>query len=97
LITGHKRTFFVLDLHSEYHDLLLLFKSTEVIWLHADEIGINPFEIPIGPDNHRIMSPEKWVNNIREWLSLSWLNEPSLNCLCEILLEESDFATPEEA
>jgi len=82
------RTFFVLDLHDEYRDLLRLFGSEELVWLTADDLGINPFEVPVGADGHRVMSPEKWVNNIREWARLFWLNEPSLNLLCEVLLEE---------
>ncbi len=83
-----KHTFCVFDLHGEYRDLLLLFKPTDVVYLHADEIGLNPLEIPASPDGQHIMSPEKWVNNMREWLRLLWLNEPSLNLFCEILLEE---------
>ena len=85
-LTGQNRTFFIFDIHDEYKNMLLLYEST--IWLTADELGINPFETPIGADGQRVMPPEKWVNNIREWLRLFWLNEPSLNLLCEILLEE---------
>ena len=85
---GPKRTFSVLDMHDEYRDLLPLFKPDELVWLTADEIGLNPFEVPVGADGQRVMSPEKWVNNIREWLRLFWLNEPSCNLFCEILLEE---------
>ena len=81
---AQNKTFLVLDLHDEYKNMLLLHEST--IWLPVDEIGINPFETPIGADGQRVMPPEKWVNNIREWLRLFWLNEPSLNLLCEILL-----------
>jgi hypothetical protein len=60
--------------------------SSIAIGQSADEIGLNPFETPVGVDGQRVMSPEKWVNNIREWLRLFWLNEPSINLLCEILL-----------
>jgi hypothetical protein len=41
-----------------------------------------------GGDGQRVMSPEKWVNNIRELLRLVWLNEPSINLLCEVLMDE---------
>ena len=85
---GRKRTCFVLDLHGEYRDLLPLFGPDEMIWLMADEVGLNPLEVPLGPDGHRIMAPDKWINNIREWLRLFWLNEPSVNLLCEVLAEE---------
>jgi hypothetical protein len=81
-------TFCILDMPDEYRDLLALFGPDDLIWLTADEIGINPFDVPIGPDGQRIMSPEKWINNVREWLRLFWLNEPSCNLFCEILLEE---------
>jgi len=84
----HNHTFCILDMPDEYRDLLPLFGADDLIWLTADEIGINPFEVPLGEDGQRIMSPEKWVNNIREWLRLFWLNEPSCNLFCEILLEE---------
>lgn len=86
--TGLGHTFFVLDIHGEYRDMLPLFKADELIWLTADELGLNPFEVPRGADGQRVMPPEKWTNNIREWLRLFWLNEPSCNLFCEILLEE---------
>lgn len=87
-MTAKNHTFFILDVHGEYRDLLPLFKPDELVWLSADELGINPFEVPIGEDGNRVMSPEKWLNNIREWLRLFWLNEPSCNLFYEILLEE---------
>jgi len=85
---ARNKMFLVLDLHDEYRDTLRLFGSDELVWLTADELGINPFEVPLGEDGQRVMSPEKWVNNIREWLRLFWLNEPSCNLFCEILSEE---------
>lgn len=85
---AQNKTFLVLDLHDEYRDLLRLFGSDELVWLTADELGLNPFAIPTDENNQPVMPPEKWVNNIREWLRLFWLNEPSLNLLCEVLLEE---------
>lgn len=81
-------TIFIFDVHGEYRDLLHLFKTDEFIWLPSGEIGINPFEPPVGADGNRVMSPEKWLNVIREWMRLLWLNEPSINLLCEIILEE---------
>jgi hypothetical protein len=83
---AQNRTFFVLDIHGEYKDMLLSHNST--IWLTTDDLGINPFEVPFGANGKRVMSPEKWVNNIREWLRMFWLNEPSINLLCEILMDE---------
>jgi len=82
-------TFCILDMPDEYRDLLPLFGADDLIWLTADELGINPFEVPLGEDGQRIMPPDKWINNVvREWLRLFWLNEPSCNLFCEILLEE---------
>lgn len=83
-----KRTFLVLDAHGEYRDLLPLFAPEELVWLSADEIGLNPFEVPSGEDGRPVMHPDKWVNNTREWLRLFWLNEPSLNLVCEVLRDE---------
>lgn len=84
----HNHTFCILDTPDEYRDLLPLFGPDDLIWLTADEFGVNPFEVPLGEDGQRIMPPDKWINNIREWLRLFWLNEPSCNLFCEILLEE---------
>lgn len=81
-------TFCILDMHDEYRDLLPLFGPDQLVWLTADEVGVNPFEVPLGEDGQRIMPPDKWINNIREWLRLFWLNEPSCNLFCKILSEE---------
>jgi hypothetical protein len=86
--SGLKRTFLVLDVHGEYRDLLPLYAPEDLIWMTADELGLNPFEVPRSEDGRRVMPPEKWINNIREMLRLFWLNEPSLNLLCEVLREE---------
>ena len=83
------RAFCILDMHDEYRDLLRLFGTDQVVWLTADELCINPFEPPLGADSQRVMAPDKWINNIREWLRLFWLNEPSCNLFCEILLDET--------
>jgi len=83
-----KRTFFVWDTDGEYRDLLPLYAPEEAIWLTADELGINPLEIPKGPDGKLVMHPDKWINNLRGLLRLLWLNEPSLNLFCELLHEE---------
>ncbi len=82
------RTFFIWDARGEYRDLLRLFTPEELVWLDADELGLNPFEVPAGRDGRPVMSPEKWIGNLREWLRIFWLNEPSLNLLCEVLLGE---------
>jgi AcrR family transcriptional regulator len=83
-----KRTFLVLDIHGEYRDLLPLYAPEELIWMTADELGLNPFEVPAGEDGKPVMPPDKWINNLREWLRMFWLNEPSCNLFCEILREE---------
>lgn len=83
-----KRTFFVWDTDGEYRDLLPLYAPDELIWLTDDEIGINLFGVPRREDGQPVMPPEKWINNLRELLRLLWLNEPSLNLLCELLYEE---------
>ena len=77
-----------LEAGGEYRDLLPLYAPEELIWMTADELGLNPFEVPRGEDGRRVMPPDKWINNIRELLRLFWLNEPSLNLLCEILRDE---------
>ena len=82
------RTFFVWDARGEYRDLLRLFASEELVWLEADELGLNPFEVPTDRNGKPVMSPERWINSIREWLRIFWLNEPSLNLFCDTLLEE---------
>ena len=85
---GRGRTFFVWDARGEYIDLPRYFPPGEVLWLEADDLGLNPFEVPMGSDGRRVMSPEQWIGNIREWLRIFWLNEPSLNLMCEILRDE---------
>jgi len=85
---GPERRFLALDVKGEYRDLLPLYSPEKLIWLTADELNINPFELPVGEDGRPVMEPDKWINNIREWLRLFWLNEPSLNLLCEVLHDE---------
>jgi len=83
-----KHTFMVIDVGDEYRDMLPLYAPDELIWMTADELGLNNFEVPRGEDGKPVMPPGKWINNIRELLRLFWLNEPSLNLVCEILREE---------
>jgi hypothetical protein len=87
-ITGEKLTSLVLDMGDEYRDMLPLYAPGELIWMTADELGLNIFEVPRGEDGKPVMLPDKWLNNVRELMRLAWLNEPSLNLLCEILREE---------
>jgi len=82
------RTFLVLDVHGEYRDLLPLYAAEELVWMTADELGLNPFAVPVAEDGRPAMAPDKWVNTLREIFRLFWLNEPSLNLLCEVLREE---------
>jgi hypothetical protein len=82
-----KHTFMVIDVGDEYRDLLPLYAPDELIWMTADDLGLNIFEVPRGEDGRRVMPPEKWINN-REMLRMFWLNEPSLNLACEILRED---------
>jgi hypothetical protein len=79
------RRLFIWDAHGEYRDLLRLFDPDDLLWLSADEIGVNPFEVPQRSDGQPVVPPEKWINELREWFRLCWLNEPSLNLLCEVL------------
>jgi hypothetical protein len=82
------RTFLVLDVHGEYRDLLPPYAAEELVWMTADELGINPFAVPVAEDGRPVMAPDKWVNTLREIFRLFWLNEPSLNLLCEVLRDE---------
>ena len=82
------RTFLVLDVSGEYRDMLPLYAAEELIWMTADELGINPFAVPTGEDGKPVMAPDKWINTLREIFRLFWLNEPSLNLLCEVLRDE---------
>lgn len=86
--SGREGIFFILDTDGEYRDLMPLYEQDEIVWLTADQLGINPFEVPADEDGRPVMSPDKWINNVREWLRIFWLNEPSCNLFCEILREE---------
>lgn len=83
-----KRTFFIWDTDGEYRDLLPLYAPDEAIWLTADDLGINPLQVPRGPDGKLLMPPDKWIDVLRELQRLLWLNEPSLNLFSEQLHEE---------
>ena len=85
---GRRRTAWVLDVKGEYRGLLRLYGREAMVWLTADEIGLNPFAVPTGADGKPVMAPDKWINNLRELFRLFWLNEPSCNLLCEVLREE---------
>jgi len=78
-IRGLERTFIVLDMHGEFRDIVMGYPPGELIWMTADEVGLNPFEVPRGENGERVMPPDKWLNNLRELLRELWLNEPSLN------------------
>jgi len=85
-MTGAKdNTFVALDLHGEFRDILYFFSPDELIWMTPDDLQLNPFEIPVGADGKRVMPPDKWIGNLREWLRLNWLNEPSLNFFTEVI------------
>jgi hypothetical protein len=85
---GSGRTAFMLDAHDEFRDLLALFAPDEMLWITADELGLNIFQVPTGEDGKPVMPPDKWINNVRELARLMWINEPSLNLLCEVLRDE---------
>jgi len=82
------RTFLVWDAHSEYRDLLRFFGPEGLVWLEAGDVGVSPFEVPRREDGALVMHPYKWLNCVREWARLAWLNEPSLNLLCEVVRDE---------
>ena len=84
---GTSNTFLILDMHGDYADLLHYFKPGEVIWLNADCLMLNPFEVPRGPDGKPCMPPDKWITLLKEWLRLQWLNEPSLNFFADTLID----------
>ena len=74
-----KNTFLILDLHGEYRDLMHFFSPEEMVWITPDDLKLNPFEVPLGADGRRVMPPEKWVGNLKEWVRGSWLGEVSVN------------------
>jgi hypothetical protein len=88
IAANEANSFFVWDAHGEYADLLSIVRPGSAVWLDADELGLNPFEVPADADGRPVMTADKWLNHLREWLRLCWLNEPSLNLLCEILRDE---------
>lgn len=79
-------TFLVLDLHGEYRDLMRFFRPQELVWMRADdELGLNPFEVPLLADGSRAMSPQKWIGNLKEWMRGNWLGEVSVNLFGRIV------------
>lgn len=80
-----KKTVIVLDLHGEYRSLMPFFSPEEMVWVTADDLGLNPFEVPVGADSKPVMPPEKWVGNLKEWVRLSWLGEVSVNFFAKVV------------
>lgn len=75
----------ILDAHGEYRDLLLRLPPGECLWLTADGLGLNPFEVPRGRDGLRVTTPEKWIGELADWVRLLWLNDPSVSFFAEVL------------
>jgi len=84
-MSNGKKTFVVMDPHGEYRDLLLFFKPDELVWMTAEDLGLNPFEVPRDAAGRRVMDPRRWLGVVREWLRGTWLNEPSLNLLMAVV------------
>jgi hypothetical protein len=74
-----RNTFLILDLHGEYRDLMHFYSPEELVWMTADDLGLNPFQVPAHPDGRLVMSPQKWIGNLKEWIRLGWLGEVSVN------------------
>lgn len=74
-----KKTAIVLDLHGEYRSILPFFSPEEMVWMTADDLGLNPFQVPRNADGSLVMPPEKWIGNLKEWVRGSWLGEISVN------------------
>lgn len=85
---ARRRVAWVLDVAGEYPDLLRLYAREEMVWLAADDLGLNPFAVPTGEDGKPVMSPDKYINSLRQIFRLAWLNDPSCNLLCEVLRDE---------
>ncbi len=83
----HRNTFIVLDPHGEYRDLLRFFEPEEIVWMTADDLRLNPFEVPCDAAGWPVMPPIKWIGNQRELWRLEWLNAPSLNYLSRIIFK----------
>ena len=79
--------FVCLDLDGEYADLVAALPAGEAAVLQPEQLGVNPLEVPKLADGTRCTSPERWIGYVRELLRLSWLNEPTLNLLAEVLLQ----------
>jgi len=74
-----KNTALILDAHGEYRDLMRFFSPEELVWMTADELGLNPFEVPRDASGRPVMPPEKWVGCLKEWMRQLWLGEISVD------------------
>lgn len=81
-----KNTAVIIDVHGEYRDLLQFFEPDEMVWMTADDLRLNPFEVPCDAAGRRVMPPVKWIGNLKEWMRLWWLNEPSVNYFAEMVI-----------
>jgi hypothetical protein len=86
--SGRKRRVYVWDANNEYFRMMPFFAHGECVVVNDEDICLNPFEIPTDENGRPVMSPEKWIGNLRTWMRLFWLNEPSCNLFCEILRQE---------
>lgn len=79
-----KNTVLILDMHGEYRDLMHFFSPEELVWIRAaDDIGLNPFQVPVDANGRRVMPAEKWIGYLKEWWRLFWLGEVSGNFLAK--------------
>ncbi len=83
-----KKTVIILDAHGEYRDIMHFFSPQEMVWMRAgDELGINPCQVPVGPDGRPAMPPDKWVGYLKEWMRMGWLGEVSVNFFAKVVLK----------
>jgi len=82
---SRKNTFVVLDPDGEYRDMLTFFEPEELVWMTAEDVCVNPFEVPRDATGKRVMSPDRWLGVIRAWSRGAWLNEPSLNLVMAVV------------
>lgn len=82
-----KNTALILDAHGEYRPLMFFCSPEEMAWMTPDDLGLNPFEVSVDAGGRRVMPPDKWVGNLKEWLRLAWLGEVSGNFLVKVVIK----------
>jgi len=78
-----ENTFLALDVDGECRDMMRLYEPGEIAWMVADDLGVNPGEVPRDESGRRVMPARKWIDGLKAWLRLTWLNDPSVNYFAE--------------